>query len=491
MASKDSTFAEKLKDWLGIPVTCIGLLVGAYQLKEKMDGTPEKPAEKPAAAQVTRVEIVQATPGGGVVASAAPAAASDPATPSSSAPSTLVVQVVERPAAGVEATAPAAVKARAEPKIRTQAISPPQFPESRNFEYLEARASGEGITRAAAVAAALSSAVSMRLGATISGSIELSLDSERKSINEVESDKIRETLGARYESASKGVVKWWDWEREEYDGQNYSLRVVAILAKRKPKSMDPNARKIVAVLPFTVDRDVSLLAAKVEGARFGRALATASSNHLVQGRKFALIESGSETLAAVAAKAGNESLAGLIESADALEADYLLMGEASRVEVSRFKAGVGVLPKPTVSGSVDFRVVKIDTRQIVLSRKLDLGSLVADLGTGREPDAVLSDAIGAYVSRQLHDTVFPIKVLALNGESEVVLNRGGDEMRVGELFEIFTLGPVVKDPDTGESMQLELKSGEVKVSRVTPKMTYAIVVEKVGQIVPESTCRRK
>ena len=380
---------------------------------------------------------------------------------------------------------------KADPIVREQIIPIPKFPESRNFEFLEARATGEGGSRVAAVTSALIEAVSMRLGSNVSAEINMALKSERTSINEVDSEKIRETLGTRYESATKGVVKWWDWEKEEYDGKNYKVTIVAVLTHRKPKSLDPLARKVVAVLPFTVDREATLLATKIDKVKLGKSIANSSSNYLVQGRKFAMVESGIDTLVAKAAKSGNDSLSGLIESAEALEADYILLGDAANIEVSRFKPGVGVLPNPTASGSINFRVVRIENRQTVLSRKFDLASIKPDTLTGRDPEAALTDAIGAYVSMQIHETVFPTKVLALNGDNEVVLNRGGDGFQVGDLYEIFTLGPVVKDPDTGESMQIEQKSGEVTITRVTPKMTYASITTRNGQIVAESLCRKK
>ena len=399
----------------------------------------------------------------------------------------LATATVAEPVVVILQTQPAQV----EPTVREQKISAPVFPESRRFEFLEARATGVGGSRAAAVTSALSEAVSMRLGAIVSGEIAMALKSERTSINDVESDKIRETLGSRFESASKGVVKWWDWEKEAYDGTNYTLTVVAVLAKPKPKTMDPNARKVVVALPFAVDRDATLLTKKIDKVKLGKALAASVANYLVQGRKFVMIDSGEGSLGTKAASVGNESLAGLIESADALEADYLVVGDAANIVVSRFKPGVGVLPEPAASGTVNFRVVRIDNRQAVLSRKFDLSTVKSDSLTGRDLEATLSDAIGSYVSQQMHETVFPIKVLAINGDSEVVLNRGGDGIKVGDVYELFTLGPVVNDPDTGEGMQVEQKSGEVTISRVTPKMSYASVTTRSGQIVAESLCRKK
>jgi hypothetical protein len=399
----------------------------------------------------------------------------------------LETAIVAEPVVVILQTKPAQV----EPTVREQKISAPIFPESRRFEFLEARATGVGGSRAAAVTAALSEAVSMRLGAIVSGELAMALNSERTSINDVESDKIRETLGSRFESASKGVVKWWDWEKEHYDGSNYTLTVVAVLAKPKPKTMDPNARKVVVALPFAVDRDATLLTKKIDKVKLGKALAASVANYLVQGRKFVMIESGEGALGAKAASIGNEPLAGLIESADALEADYLVVGDAANIVVSRFKPGVGVLPEPAASGTVNFRVVRIDNRQTVLSRKFDLSSVKPDSLTGRDLEATISDAIGSYVSQQMHETVFPIKVLAINGDSEVVLNRGGDGIKVGDVYELFTLGPVVNDPDTGEGMQVEQKSGEVTILRVTPKMSYASVISRSGQIVNDSLCRKK
>jgi hypothetical protein len=459
MAEEDKSFSGKLKIWFSVAGAGVGLAISVFTLKEKMDSPGEKPkTESAPAPQVTRVEVVQ-TGGPNAAASAAPA------------------------------QAPAA--APKPPRVREQKVDVPPFPATRTTEYLVARATGNGPSFASAASSAIAQALSMRLGAQVSSDVLLALKGETVSTDTSDSSNYRESLGARYSAASKGLVKWWDWEKEEVTDGRYEISVVAVLARRKPKVPDPSGRKIVAVLPFSLDQDFSAMAAKVSKVQFGRSIAEAAANHLTQGRKFQIVTADLGALAAQAAKMGSTGLQATVEAAEELDADYVVMGEGEKLEVSRFRPGQGVLPAPVASGAIGFKVLKVESGQTVLSKRFDLKNLKPEVLGGSKVESSVADALGIFISNQLHETVFPIKVLALNGDSEVVLNRGGDALAVGDVYEIFTLGPVVKDPDTGESLQLESKSGEITIFRVTPKMSYGTISNRTGTVVPESICRKK
>jgi len=489
MAEESNSIAKTIATWVATATGGLTLVVGVLTVKDKLGGKPDTPAGDAAPVQqVTRVEVVHsgiATPPAAIPAS--PNVATDDKSPPFPA-SGLVGQSTLSLSVRVEAREN---KQPSPPRLREQKAEVPQLQQTKTTEYLVARATGNGPSFASAASSAIAQALSMRLGAQVSSDVLLALKGESVSTDKFDSSNYRETLGAHYSSASKGLVKWWDWEKEEVQDGRYEITVVAILAKKKPKVADPSGRKIVAVLPFSLDQDFSALAAKIERAQFGRSISEAASNHLTQGRKFQVVAGSLEQLASKAANLGASGLQATVEAAEALEADFVIMGEAERLEVSRFRPGQGVLPNPVASGSILFKVLKVENGQTVLSKRFDLKDIRPDVLVGSKVAASVADALGVYISNQLHDTVFPIKVLAINGDSEVVLNRGGDALVVGDVYELFTMGPIVKDPDTGESLQIETKSGEITISRITPKMSYGTVSSRIGSIVLESLCRKK
>ena len=58
-----------------------------------------------------------------------------------------------------------------------------------------------------------------------------------------------------------------------------------------------------------------------------------------------------------------------------------------------------------------------------------------------------------------------------------MVNRGGNTVREDDLFEVFVLGDMVMDPDTGESLgRLETTAGIARITSVKPKFSLAEMI---------------
>ena len=53
-------------------------------------------------------------------------------------------------------------------------------------------------------------------------------------------------------------------------------------------------------------------------------------------------------------------------------------------------------------------------------------------------------------------------------------------IKVGQVWEVFTLGGELVDPDTGDKTREEIYVGKVKISRVTPQNSQADILEDTG-----------
>ncbi|MFT7492323.1 MAG: hypothetical protein ACI80S_001923, partial [Pseudohongiellaceae bacterium] len=69
--------------------------------------------------------------------------------------------------------------------------------------------------------------------------------------------------------------------------------------------------------------------------------------------------------------------------------------------------------------------------------------------------------------------IYPIRVVDVSGD-QIVLNAGGNSLTQGMILDVFKEGKKIVDPYTGESLgKTEKKVGEVQVTRVNSKVTYA------------------
>jgi hypothetical protein len=95
------------------------------------------------------------------------------------------------------------------------------------------------------------------------------------------------------------------------------------------------------------------------------------------------------------------------------------------------------------------------------------------LGMAKEASIKIAD--------RLIDVVYPAKVAAVN-DKEVTINRGdGTSIAVGQLYDVFFMGGVVTDPDTGAVLgKEETKVGVVEITSVQPKFSKGKILDNNG-----------
>ncbi|MBI5677541.1 MAG: hypothetical protein HZC52_03400 [Planctomycetes bacterium] len=84
-------------------------------------------------------------------------------------------------------------------------------------------------------------------------------------------------------------------------------------------------------------------------------------------------------------------------------------------------------------------------------------------------------------TNRVTDVIFPPKVLSKRGK-QITINRGdGTDIAVGQIWNVFTLGEELIDPDTKESLgREEILIGKVKIIGVLPKTSTAEIIEDLG-----------
>ncbi|MEA3465217.1 MAG: CsgG/HfaB family protein [Thermodesulfobacteriota bacterium] len=144
------------------------------------------------------------------------------------------------------------------------------------------------------------------------------------------------------------------------------------------------------------------------------------------------------------------------------------------------RSDVGVL-------QVSAQMVDTSTGQIMttfyLKSSFRTNPLVVNGRTG-SPNSVkfttMAKEVAAKLADQFIDSVYPMKVVKRDRRGRVIINRGKDSgLKKGQILEVFYADEDLIDPDTGESLgSSEEYVGKVKVVRINPKITIAIIVSE-------------
>ncbi|MEI8042721.1 MAG: hypothetical protein WCL11_15020 [Verrucomicrobiota bacterium] len=378
-----------------------------------------------------------------------------------------------------------------EPRVIRNEITVPRFENTEQVEFIESDGRGEGTSRQFALSMALSEAISKRLGSQISDKAVLALKSVSVEENGQSFDRVDQEIRSRYESATGGLIKWWDVKSEEQNGETVKVEVVVVVAKIKPRTIEHATRKSLAVVPFRCPGEVRVLDKSISGEVLGKQFREAVLTYIVQSRKFAVVDkSFDEELGRLAGENPNaDPVQQAIDAARKLGAQYAVIALVDGLSVERRR--VGTLDVPSAGGMVSLRIIEVASRQTVLASAFPVAEMSGlDLG-GSHPENSIADVMGRAMAERTLETIYPFKVAALNGSDEVILNRGGDDLSVGQRFDLCNPGEEMKDPSTGESLGVaERKVATVEVTRVLPKVSHAKVISKTEDIMVEAICRK-
>jgi hypothetical protein len=98
--------------------------------------------------------------------------------------------------------------------------------------------------------------------------------------------------------------------------------------------------------------------------------------------------------------------------------------------------------------------------------------------TGHVDAAGSNEVIAEKIGSVIIEAIYPLRVIDTSDPTELVINQGGDSVKVGQKFTAFLLGAEQFDPYTKESLgKREKEAAQIEVIRVLPKMSYAKVIK--------------
>ncbi|MBA5763832.1 hypothetical protein H2O73_15815 [Vibrio sp. 404] len=133
---------------------------------------------------------------------------------------------------------------------------------------------------------------------------------------------------------------------------------------------------------------------------------------------------------------------------------------------------------------IEFKILDVMHNQIKWSATIPTTS-------SRNNLSLLVDLAAKKVFNQLKDNIYPLVVL-VGDNGSIVLNSGGETVKTGEYYDVFTLGEKFVDPITKESLgRDESKVATVKVTKVLSKLSYVKVVKGESSAVKTNSIARK
>jgi hypothetical protein len=176
------------------------------------------------------------------------------------------------------------------------------------------------------------------------------------------------------------------------------------------------------------------------------------------------------------------------------QADYILTIRVDsfndRMETRTLAALGKTITARVVELSAVAKITEVSTQRAIASTNFQVSRRQADQlsantveKNGESSDVLLIDItreMAQKISSRVADAVFPARVLARR-DKVVTINRNDTSgIKVGQVWEVFTLGEDLVDPDTGDKTREEVFVGKVKVTRVTPQNAQAEILEDTG-----------
>ena len=378
---------------------------------------------------------------------------------------------------------------------------------------------GHGVNRDEAIKSALYQAVGEAKGVKIgSGSYKFGFRSATVGIDktgprkEVEFDAVSvHTEGSALYTDIEGLVKTYKVLNEKkLDDGKYEVAlkvwVYDYVAPDKTNRIRLAVMPVKCLAPSYTFGDLTLSAAELS-----RQLSHKLSMAFTQTNKFAVLDR--EYVYDFAREknillSDDSSLEEKAKLGQVLGVDYMLIGVVSDAEITKKEIYLEAIGQSTTEleaeVTFDYRLVVGPTRQLKVLDTVDIslehGEVKKLAKKWRSDDIdyrdITSNLLSRVASRVVEtviDRVYPVRIAIVTADGQIVINQGGRRISKGQLFEVYTDGQEIIDPDTKESLgTTEALAAIIKIDKVSQNISYASVIDgDAGKLSEGLICRPK
>ncbi|MBR1871081.1 MAG: hypothetical protein IJ802_04575 [Kiritimatiellae bacterium] len=361
------------------------------------------------------------------------------------------------------------------------------------------KATGIGGTYRSAVNEALVAAMEQHEGVSVSAETRSGV-AESQSVTTTTADgrmsksELNDSISRDMQIWAKGKILSYTVLSDSFDAAtgNYRVSVAAEFAGRTIVGHDPDLRRRMAIAPFrTHGETATFYGQQFSTVEWTMALADKLNIALAQTRKFTMLDRHfdaevNDELARISG--ANAAPADFVKLKQQLATDYLVAGEVRFADVAA--PGVNPItgrPLPVASqlfAEVTYRVLIAATGQLKWTDvvKVDARDVAApDFASFMSGSA---ESVAIQIADGIMDNILPLEIVAKTALGTIVIGEGGKSTKVGDIFTVFALGEKVVDSRTGEVLdRIEEPVGAVRITRVTPKLSYAEVIEGDARII--------
>lgn len=225
----------------------------------------------------------------------------------------------------------------------------------------------------------------------------------------------------------------------------------------------------------------------------------AMENILTATRRFKMLDrknTGAVDAELAKAAEANTAPADLARLGNKLMTDYMVVGQIDFFTPpapyqDKFTSRTVIPDGPLAK--INYRVIFVPTQQLKCSGSVTVSVSELSGSTAAEIASAAMEHGAEKAVARIMEGILPFQIAQVVGNT-IVINQGGDTLHLGEYLGVYAQGEKIKDPATGEVIDcVEIPVGDIKITRVTPKLSYAEVCRgkiedmKVGSILRRST----
>ena len=349
---------------------------------------------------------------------------------------------------------------------------------------------GNGYSREMARTEALKDAIMQVTGVTVDAENLQHLLASESSVNGKENVDIQAKQSQVFKEQIRGVVTGFRIinESKQSDG-TFVMNLEVDIEKYDIPGVDSNRRSIT-VQGFEVLKSGACFGKNISQNTMIQAVTDAVQRALVSTRKFAILDRHGKAydlekgfIQGEDVKRSEQAKLGLNRGSD-----YIVSGKIRHISIGETKHKLQLSNRTQIDryarADIGFDLMMFATREIQLSSNVSV-SLKQNISglSCEEIVARLAQKAAAEIAHKATLTIFPPSVINTAGRM-IYFNYGGDDITVGQIYNLYSKGDPIYDPYTKEPLgNVEELIGQVKVVEVKPKYSVATWVD-LEQIAP-------
>jgi len=330
----------------------------------------------------------------------------------------------------------------------------------QDIKIVSVRSSGHGSTQSLAVKDAILEAVAQVTGQRISSkatATEKSFESTKRG-NEYEAEYAR-----KVDSVIRGVVKNSSTLSVDFDTAAGQFKAVVDVGVATLVRSPQLARPKIAIVPGRSKFNYGPYENLIEGLTDGL------TNIIVPSQKFAVldrVENQAVKKEFLVASTSNAATEEAVRLQSTVSADFLLV--INITDIRKIDTNVG----DRITLKANIKILDYSTGQV----RYSLSRGVTGILVGNQTEKLVGQRLGKVLGVEMMEYGFPSTVVGIDGKY-LTIDAGNSKFQPGDKVRIFSRGPDLEDPNTGESLggsQREVALGVVETTAERVSVVVAI-----------------